>query len=154
MEKMNMDRKTLKYFARMAAESYVNDPVHAYATKSEEKRKKYFVHQDELDEHVRTKEKERQDRLKFTINGWTDEELGNIPPSIFIPIAEETGLIIPIGRWILRTAVKTLKAWQEKYQFDGVMSVNISPIQLLQDNFIEELDEIVRKLTRLFWKLK
>lgn len=75
---------------------------------------------------------------------WTDAELGNIPPSIFIPIAEETGLIIPIGRWILRTAVKTLKTWQEKYHFDGVMSVNISPIQLLQDNFIEELDEIVR----------
>ena len=75
---------------------------------------------------------------------WTDAELGNIPPSIFIPIAEETGLIIPIGRWILRTAVKTLKTWQEKFHFDGVMSVNISPIQLLQDNFIEELDEIVR----------
>ena len=75
---------------------------------------------------------------------WTDAELGNIPPSIFIPIAEETGLIIPIGRWILRTAVKTLKTWQEKYRFDGVMSVNISPIQLLQDNFIEELDEIVK----------
>ena len=75
---------------------------------------------------------------------WTDAELGNIPPSIFIPIAEETGLIIPIGRWLLRTAVKTLKKWQEKYHFDGVMSVNISPIQLLQDNFIEELDEIVR----------
>ena len=75
---------------------------------------------------------------------WTDAELGNIPPSIFIPIAEETGLIIPIGRWILRTAVKTLRTWQEKFHFDGVMSVNISPIQLLQDNFIEELDEIVK----------
>lgn len=39
-----MDRKTLEYFARMAAESYVNDPVHVYATKSEEKRKKYVYH--------------------------------------------------------------------------------------------------------------
>lgn len=38
------DRKTLKYFARMAAESYVNDPVHSYATKSEEKRKKFVYH--------------------------------------------------------------------------------------------------------------
>ncbi len=39
-----MDRKTLKYFARMAAESYVNDPVHVYATKSEKLRKKYVYH--------------------------------------------------------------------------------------------------------------
>ncbi len=39
-----MDRKTLKYFARMAAESYVNDPVHSYATKSEKTRKKYVYH--------------------------------------------------------------------------------------------------------------
>lgn len=76
---------------------------------------------------------------------WTDTELGNIPPSIFIPIAEETGLIIPIGRWILKTAVHTLKSWQEKYNFDGVMSVNISPIQLLQDSFVDELIEIIEK---------
>ena len=39
-----MDRKTLKYFARMAAESYVNDPVHSYATKNEKIRKKYVYH--------------------------------------------------------------------------------------------------------------
>lgn len=39
-----LDRKTLKYFARMAAESYVNDPVHVYATKSEERRKKFVYH--------------------------------------------------------------------------------------------------------------
>lgn len=39
-----MDRKTLKYFARMAAESYVNDPVHVYATKSEKRRKKFVYH--------------------------------------------------------------------------------------------------------------
>lgn len=39
-----MDRKTLKYFARMAAESYIDDPVHKYATKDKEKRKKYVYH--------------------------------------------------------------------------------------------------------------
>lgn len=44
MKKKPMDRKTLKYFARMAAEAYVNDPVHSYATKSEKIRKKYVYH--------------------------------------------------------------------------------------------------------------
>lgn len=44
MKKIKLDRKTLKYFARMAAESYVNDPVHVYATKSEKTRKKYVYH--------------------------------------------------------------------------------------------------------------
>ncbi len=44
MAKRKMDRKTLKYFARMAAESYVNDPVHVYATKNEKLRKRYVYH--------------------------------------------------------------------------------------------------------------
>lgn len=44
MKKRKMDRKTLKYFASMAAESYVNDPVHSYATKNEKIRRKYVYH--------------------------------------------------------------------------------------------------------------
>ena len=44
MKQKPMDNKTLKYFARMAAESYVNDPVHAYVTKSEKLRKKFVYH--------------------------------------------------------------------------------------------------------------
>ena len=74
---------------------------------------------------------------------WNDEELGTIAPSVFIPIAEETGLIIPIGRWVLKTAITTLKTWQAKYNFNGIISVNVSPIQLLNENFIEELEDLV-----------
>ena len=44
MKQKPMDNKTLKYFARMAAEAYVNDPVHAYVTKSEKFRKKFVYH--------------------------------------------------------------------------------------------------------------
>ena len=74
---------------------------------------------------------------------WNDEELGSIAPSIFIPLAEESGLIVPIGRWVLRTAMTTLKTWQAKYNFRGIISVNVSPIQLLSDSFISELEEML-----------
>lgn len=74
---------------------------------------------------------------------WNDEELGTIAPSVFIPIAEETGLIVPIGRWVLKTAITTLKTWQAKYDFRGIISVNVSPIQLLNDDFIEELEDLI-----------
>ena len=74
---------------------------------------------------------------------WNDDELGSIAPSVFIPLAEESGLIVPIGRWVLRTAMTTLKTWQAKYNFRGIISVNVSPIQLLNDNFIPELEELL-----------
>lgn len=74
---------------------------------------------------------------------WSDEELGDISPAVFIPIAEETGLIIPIGRWVMKTAIQTLKSWEEKYAFDGVISVNVSTVQLMQDNFLAELSDLL-----------
>lgn len=76
---------------------------------------------------------------------WTDEELGEVPPSIFIPIAEETGLIIPISNWVLNTAFSTLKKWQDEFDFKGIMSINISPCQLKQDSFIEIIASLIKK---------
>ena len=74
---------------------------------------------------------------------WNDEELGTVSPSVFIPLAEESGLIVPIGRWVLKTAITTLKTWQAKYDFRGIISVNVSPIQLLSDSFMSELEELL-----------
>lgn len=76
---------------------------------------------------------------------WHDKELGNIPPSIFIPLAEETGFIIDIGNWVLKTALKTLQTWQKKYNYHGIISVNVSPIQLMQDNFILNLVQLIKE---------
>jgi diguanylate cyclase (GGDEF)-like protein len=76
---------------------------------------------------------------------WTDNELGEVPPSIFIPIAEETGLIIPISNWVLNTAFETLKKWQDNYDFKGILSINISPCQLKQDTFIESISSLLKK---------
>lgn len=74
---------------------------------------------------------------------WHDKELGDISPAVFIPLAEESGLILPIGTWVFNTAFATLKKWQVKYNFKGVMSINVSPIQLKQRNFIEELQDLL-----------
>jgi diguanylate cyclase (GGDEF)-like protein len=76
---------------------------------------------------------------------WYDTETGYIPPSTFIPVAEESGLIVPIGKWVLCTAFLTLKKWQTKYNFKGIMSVNVSPVQMRQENFLSELADTISK---------
>lgn len=76
---------------------------------------------------------------------WFDKELGNIGPAVFIPIAEESGLIITIGKWVFDTAFKTLKKWQKQYNFKGILSINISSLQIKQSNFIENVRELVVK---------
>jgi diguanylate cyclase (GGDEF)-like protein len=74
---------------------------------------------------------------------WFDSELGYVNPERFIPIAEENRLIIPLGDWILRTACATMRDWQEKYRFDGIISVNVSPIQLQQSGFVDDLRDVI-----------
>lgn len=76
---------------------------------------------------------------------WHDDEAGNIPPATFIPLAEECGLIIPIGKWVLNTALKKLKYWQTKYNFKGIMSVNVSPVQMKHDDFLPCLADTLSK---------
>lgn len=74
---------------------------------------------------------------------WNDEDLGWISPEQFIPIAEETRIMIPLGDWVLETAMKTLKDWEEKFDFNGIMSVNVSPIQLKKPTFIFDLSNLI-----------
>ncbi|PSW11510.1 GGDEF-domain containing protein [Photobacterium rosenbergii] len=61
---------------------------------------------------------------------WHDEELGQVSPGEFIPLAEETGQIVPLGKWIIKTACKQLALWREKYGKAFIMSVNLSRAQL------------------------
>jgi predicted signal transduction protein with EAL and GGDEF domain len=77
---------------------------------------------------------------------WNHPVRGIVPPLEFIPIAEKTGLIIPIGRWILCEACRQVKAWQ---QLPGVskdlwVSVNCSSVQLKQSSLVEYVDEVLR----------
>jgi diguanylate cyclase (GGDEF)-like protein/PAS domain S-box-containing protein len=60
---------------------------------------------------------------------WTHPELGSVPPAEFIPAAESSGLILPIGEWVLRHAVRQLKSWMEDGVAPLVMAVNLSAAQ-------------------------
>lgn len=75
---------------------------------------------------------------------WEHPEWGLIPPGTFIPIAEETGLIIPIGEWALNVACKQNKIWQER-GFKTVVSVNLSAIQFNQPNLIDTIEAALQK---------
>ncbi|MDR3601738.1 MAG: EAL domain-containing protein [Desulfosporosinus sp.] len=66
---------------------------------------------------------------------WNSPEMGFLNPLEFIPIAEETGLIFQIGEWVLNTASLTCKKFEDIYGYDLIMAVNISPIQLKQNEF-------------------
>lgn len=68
---------------------------------------------------------------------WCHPTLGLVSPSDFIPLAEETGLIVPIGEWVLNTACRQIKAWQSAGFSDLAISVNLSARQFQQENLVE-----------------
>jgi EAL domain-containing protein (putative c-di-GMP-specific phosphodiesterase class I) len=66
---------------------------------------------------------------------WTNAELGSVPPEEFIQIAEETGLILPIGEWVLRTACTQAKSWVDQGLPPTRMAINVSALQLYHRGF-------------------
>jgi diguanylate cyclase (GGDEF)-like protein/PAS domain S-box-containing protein len=76
---------------------------------------------------------------------WVHPEKGIIPPADFIPLAEETGLIIPMGEWAIRTACEENKKWQEAGYPPIIVSVNISAKQFFQSNLVEILQEVLNE---------
>lgn len=74
---------------------------------------------------------------------WENRYLGKVPPSRFIPVAEETGLIIPIGEYVLRSAAAFLKKLRDKGHDRLIMCVNISIIQLMQKDFTGKVLDIL-----------
>jgi len=76
---------------------------------------------------------------------WNHPELGMVLPGKFIPIAEQTGLIIPIGEWVLRTACNQNKAWQDAGFPRIRMGVNLSAKQFLNGNLARDVEDILRE---------
>ncbi|WP_018174624.1 MULTISPECIES: EAL domain-containing protein [unclassified Thioalkalivibrio] len=76
---------------------------------------------------------------------WTHPELGSVGPALFIPIAEETGLIHPIGTWVVEHVLENLRDWRARgLPLPPHVAINISPWQLARPDFVEQLRERVQ----------
>jgi diguanylate cyclase (GGDEF)-like protein len=80
---------------------------------------------------------------------WHHPERGLVPPLDFIPLAEETGLIIPIGSWVLKEACRQMREWQREFPHTVgndplALSVNLSVKQLAQRGFVQHVAETIR----------
>lgn len=79
---------------------------------------------------------------------WRHARRGNVSPGVFIPLAEETGLILPIGRWVIEQACILIRHWDELFEgnipFDH-LAVNVSVLQFSQPDFVDMIKEIIAK---------
>jgi diguanylate cyclase (GGDEF)-like protein len=75
---------------------------------------------------------------------WQHPERGTILPSAFVPVAEQTGFVIPFGRWVLETACRQGYVWQERYRDAPVVSVNLSARQFLHPELVEDIAQVLQ----------
>ena len=76
---------------------------------------------------------------------WQDESGKLISPGVFIPIAEKSGMIVPIGAWVLEEGIQKYAEWRENYNCDMILSLNISAIQYKRPDFVNNLLELLEK---------
>lgn len=76
---------------------------------------------------------------------WDSANYGPVPPSVFIPMAEESELILAIGDWVLENSFSQLKLWKHNIADDFVLSVNISPAQIRKENFVSNIGKLIEQ---------
>jgi diguanylate cyclase (GGDEF)-like protein len=76
---------------------------------------------------------------------WSHPEFGAVSPAQFIPLAEETGLIVPIGRWVLREACAQAMRWQGRGLNPLSVAVNLSPRQFADEHLLSDIDEALER---------
>ena len=76
---------------------------------------------------------------------WQHPELGQLLPAKFITLAEDTGLILPLGEWVLRTACRQMAAWYRAGLCPGRVAVNLTANQLNNDNFLPMVEQILKE---------
>lgn len=87
---------------------------------------------------------------------WHHPKMGLVSPAVFIPAAEETGLILALGTWVLREACRQLAKWQAQFPAARflTMSVNLAGLQLAQPDLIEQIDRILKETGVQGYQLK
>lgn len=76
---------------------------------------------------------------------WKDDNGKMISPAVFIPIAEKSGAIVPIGTWVIEESLRAFAEWKRKYHYPMVMSLNVSAIQYRQPDFIDKVLNLMDK---------
>jgi diguanylate cyclase (GGDEF)-like protein len=75
---------------------------------------------------------------------WDHPELGLISPAVFIPLAEESGLIVSIGEWVMRTACRQAREWEQHYGLRLRLGVNLSAVQLMDPELLDRVTSVLR----------
>jgi len=75
---------------------------------------------------------------------WKNSNLGEVSPAEFIPIAEETGIILEIGNWVLKKALKTIANINQRFKSDYILSINVSPVEMRAPFFHARLEEAIQ----------
>lgn len=109
---------------------------------------RYALERNQLSLHYQPQVSLHQNRIIGTeaLLRWHHPELGSISPTEFIPIAEDSGLIISIGEWVLRQAVKQAKLWMEEGHDPLIMAVNISAIQFRHPDLPNLVTQILEEI--------
>jgi diguanylate cyclase (GGDEF)-like protein len=135
-----MGRNTLSFF-----DPKFQDNITARATLKEELQKAIQDQQFALHYQIQVDKAQRPLGAEVLIR-WIHPERGMISPAQFIPLAEETGLILPIGEWVLNKACAQLKAWQKDlFTSQLVLAVNVSAKQFRQADFVTQVQSIVQR---------
>lgn len=76
---------------------------------------------------------------------WWDDTGHMVSPAVFIPIAEESGMIVSIGDWVIEEAIRIYSVWRRKFQCTFILSINISAIQYRKPDFVSNLMKVLKK---------
>jgi diguanylate cyclase (GGDEF)-like protein/PAS domain S-box-containing protein len=132
-------RKSMRFF-----DPRMQDSVNAHAALEGELHQALLKEQFQLYYQIQVDESNRPLGAEALIR-WIHPEKGLVPPAEFIPLAEETRLILPIGQWVLEQACTQLKAWQQNALTRNlVLSVNVSTDQFRQADFVTHIKAQVR----------
>ncbi|MGA7594498.1 MAG: PAS domain S-box protein [Gallionella sp.] len=137
----NEGKDTIRFF-----DPRMQDSINARARLENELRTAIEQHQFQLYYQIQKDSSNRPIGAEALIR-WIHPERGLVSPVQFIPVAEETGLILPIGEWVLLTACKQIKKWEsDELARKLVISVNVSARQLHQTDFVARVKEVVQRV--------